>query len=334
MRKLVLFLCVVTSVANAQIEDLNTAAGDLIFLTEKYISPAASASVYQASSGWYTSVVPKKKFEVEVSIQYNTLFIPSNKTSFLVEESQLQNLSIQGSSTSANLPTALGDDNFVVLEGDINGNTFEFDSPEGINDNTVKHGQLQATIGLWKKTNLMFRYAPNIGINNTNFRALGFGLSHNLNQWIKPLKESGFNLAILGTFSDYYVDDTFNTTDVVIGSINAVKVEGQSYGINLIASKRWKRFDFSTGLCFMSSTFDYTVGGEGDLLLDILNTALDNLSKNKTNFKAGFGANYNFKDFSINTMFSIGTYPNVIVGLNYSFLKNISNKKPSEPKAL
>lgn len=326
MRKFFLLLCLVTSVAQAQFEDVSTAAEDLIFLTEKYISPAAQASVFQVSSGWYTSAIPKNKFEVELSLQYNTLFIPKRKTTFFVDESQLQNLSIQGASSTANLPSALGDDNIVVFEGTINGSAFEFDSPEGINESTVKHAQIQATVGLWKKTNVIFRYAPNIEINSTNFQSLGVGLSHNLNQWISPLKNSGFNIAVLGTYSNYSVDDTFSATDLILGSINSISVDGQSFGFNLITSKTWKQFDVSASVGLIRSKFDYSAGGNGDFILTILNAALDDLSQNTTDFKADLGVNYRWKNFSLNAVAAFGTYNNLMFGLNYSFLKNISNK--------
>lgn len=322
MHKFLLLFCLTTTVVQAQLEDVSTAAGDLIFLTEQYISPAAQASVYQASSGWYTSVEPKKKFEVELSLQYNTLFIPKRKTTFSVNESQLENLSIQGASTTANLPSALGDDNFIVLEGNINGDSFEFDSPEGINEKTVKHGQLQATVGLWKKTNLILRYSPNIGINNTNYQSLGIGISHNLNQWISALKDSGFNIAFLGTYSNYYVDDTFTSTNLILGRINSINVDGESFGFNIIASKKYKNFDFSSGLGFMSSSFDYSVGGSGELLLNILNTALDGLPKNRTDFKADLGVNYSLSNFSLSCLATLGTYTNIALGVNY-YLKRI-----------
>lgn len=304
----------------SQFDDVKAVAEDLIFLTDQYITPAANASVFQASGGWYTSVKPKDKFDVELSIQYNVLLIPNNQKAFLVNEVQLQNIGIQGNVTSSLIPSALGDDNIVVLEGSINDEVFEFDAPEGINTNTVQHGQVQASVGLWKKTNVLVRLAPSIKINSSVYKSLGFGVMHNLNQWFNGIKNSTYNFAFLGTYSNYSVDEDFNEADLIIGKINAIKVDGQSYGFNLISSKTFNNFDVSLGLGLTTSNFEYKVGGEGDLLLDILNTGLETLSKSKTNFKSDLSVNYNLNNFSINSMLTFGNFSNIVVGLNYNFI--------------
>ena len=318
MRKLVIVACLFTSLAQAQFEDVAAVAEDLIFLTEKYISPAAEASVYQASGGWYSNFTPKKTFDVEISLQYNLLFIPNSRKTFVINEAELQNIGIQGGATIAEVPTALGGDNVVVLEGQIGDDTFEFDSPEGIGQETVKHGQIQATLGLWKETNLIARFAPNIKINDTKYSSFGIGLSHGLNQWIKPLKNSSYHFGALITYTNYSVEDEFNDADLILGTINAIKVDGESFGFNLVASKSVKQFDFSTSVGLASTKFTYNVGGSGELLLDSLNVALEDLDKSQTNVKFDLNINYRIKDFSINTMLTFGEFANLNMGVSYN----------------
>tara|TARA_R110002012_G_scaffold299317_2_gene498373 strand:- start:2886 stop:3851 length:966 start_codon:yes stop_codon:yes gene_type:complete len=319
MPKFLLAICLGLSFsANAQFEDVNAVAEDLIFLTEKYISPAAEASAYQSSGGWFTHFTPKKLWDVEVSLQFNALLISDKNKTFLIDEAELQNIKIQGAQTTANSPSALGGDDVVVLEGSINNETFEFDAPEGINENSVKHGQLQTTLGLWKQTNLIVRYAPNIKINKTKYQSYGFGLSHHLNQWIKPLKESSYHFGVLVNYSNYKVEDDFNEADLILGTINSIKVNGETYGFNILASKSVKQFDFSSSVGLITSKFEYGVGGSGDLLLQILNDSLKDLEKSKTSFKADLNVNYRFKDFSFNTMFTFGNYSNINLGINYN----------------
>ncbi|PNQ73424.1 hypothetical protein C1T31_07895 [Hanstruepera neustonica] len=326
MRKVILLCCFCPFFGYSQFEgfqnDLDAVTQDLIFLTEKYISPAADASVYQASGGWYTNFTPKSKFDVEISLQYNLLFIPNSKKNFIVNESELQNLGIQGTATSAQIPTALGGDNFVVLEGRIGEETFEFDSPEGIGQETVKHGQIQATVGLWKQTNLIVRYAPNIKINETKYSSFGFGLAHHLNQWIKPLMESSYHFGLLMTYTNYYVEDEFNEADLILGTINAIKVKGNSIGFNLVASKSVKQFDFSTAIGLASTKFNYEVGGSNKQdfidVLGYLNDSLGSLEGTETNVKFDLNVNYRIKDFSLNTMLTLGQYANLNMGVSYN----------------
>ncbi len=306
---------------HAQFQDVSAVASDLIFLTEKYISPAAEASVYQAFGGWYTDVAPKDLFEVELALQYNMLIVPSRSRSFYVNEAELQNVSILGPQTSAQLPTALGNDNIVALQGTINGGVFEFDAPEGINNKTIKHSQLQATVGLWKNTNVIVRYAPNLKINDANYQSYGVGVSHNLNQWIKPLKTSSYHLGVLFNYVSTSVDDTFNPVDLSLGTINGILVNGETFGFSVLGSKSYKKFRFLTSLSLASSKFDYEVSGNGDFLLGILNSSLARLNTSKVNFKGDVGVVYKLNDFSLSSMFTFGNYYNFNMGINYSFNK-------------
>lgn len=301
-----------------QLDDVSDIATDLVFLADKYVSAAADASVYQFSSGWYTSAKKKDLWDLEVSLQGNFLFIPDKSKNFVFNEASLQNLSIKGSETSASTPTALGGDNIVVLEGTLGDDTFEFDSPQGIDESYVKHAQIQASLGLWKGTTLIGRFSPRIQINKTYYQILGFGLQHNISQWFPNMSESSFSLAGLISYSFYTVGDKFTPVSLPIGELNSVIVDGQSFMFNVVASKEIEKFIFSTALGITSSKFDYKVGGNGDLVINTLNQALGSLNESKTNFKADIGVDYKIRDFSLNTMFTFGTYANLLFGLNYN----------------
>ena len=319
MHRLKYLLFFYSAISFAQFDDVSDIAEDLVFLADKYVSPAAEASAYQSSGGWYTSAKKKELWDLEISLQGNLLFIPNKAKNFLLNESDLINLSIQGDATSASLPTALGGDDFVVIEGNIGDDPFEFDSPEGINESYVKHAQLQASLGLWKGTSLIGRFSPKIKINKTYYQILGFGVQHNLSQWIPSIKETSFDLSGLLTYSFYSVSDTFSEVNLPIGTLNSVVVDGESLMFNIIASKQIEKFTFSTAIGLTSSKFDYKVGGDGDLVLNTLNQALGTLNESKTNFKGDFGIDYRFYDFSVNTMLTLGNYSNLIFGINYNF---------------
>ena len=316
--KLKYLLLFYSAMAFAQFDDVSAIAGDLVNLADKYVSPAAEASVYQFSGGWYTSAKTKDLWDLEISIQGNLLFIPNKSKNFILNEADLQNLSIKGEETSASTPTALGGDNTIVLEGFIGDDVFEFDSPQGIDESYVKHGQLQASLGLWKGTSLIGRFSPKIKINKTYYQILGFGVQHNLSQWFSNGRENSIDLAGLFTYSFYTIGDTFTPVNLPIGSLNSVIVDGESLTFNLVASKQIKRFTVSSAVGITSSRFDYEVGGQGDLVINTLNQALGTLNESKTNFKADLGIDYRINNFSINTMFTFGNYANLIFGLNYN----------------
>lgn len=319
MYRLSLFFIFISSTVFAQIEDLVGVTQDLVFLSEQYVTPAAEAAVYQSSGGWYTSAKAKDLWDFEFSLQGNMLFVNSKYDSFLIDESQLYNLTIQGDETTAYSPTALGGDDFVPLEGHIGDYTFEFDSPEGLNESNVKHAQLQVAMGLWKGTTVIVRYSPEIKIKKTDYQILGFGLQHNLNQWFqKSNAEPTFNLAALVSYSNYSVSNTFSAVSTPLGSLNTISVDGKSWAFNLLASKEFSNWTISSALGLTSSSFEYTMGGEGEGLLETLNSALENLADSKSMFKADLGVDYRFHDFSFNSMITFGKFNNLIVGINYN----------------
>lgn len=307
-----------TTLAQNTFEDINNVAEDLVFLSGQFISPAAKAAVYQSSGGWYTSAKKKELWDVEFSIQGNALLIPGKFNRFFVDETKLKNLKVKGDETVAYLPTALGNDEFVVMEGTIGSDTFEFDSPEGINDGSIKHAQLQLALGLWKGTTIIGRYSPEIKINEAKYKLYGFGLLHSLSQWMPKLDQSSYNLSLLATYSKYNIGDEFNEVDLRLGTLNSILVDGETFSYNVLASKAFGNFDFSAAIGITKSNFDYTVGGDGDLILDILNEALGGLDGDDTAFKADLGVNYKIKNFSINSMLTFGRYSNVVFGVNYN----------------
>lgn len=315
---IVFLLASVMTFAQNQFDDINNVAEDLVFLSGQFISPAAEAAVYQSTGGWYTSAKKKELWDVEFSIQGNALLIPNKFNRFFVEESQLKNLKIKGDATSAYLQTALGKAEFVPIEGTIGAGGFEFDSPEGINESIVKHVQLQVALGIWKGTTLIGRYSPEIKINDTKFKLFGFGLQHNLSQWITKADNSSFDLSALLTYSNFNIGDTFSEVDLQLGTLNSILVDGKTYSFNILASKALGNFDISAALGITSSDFEYSIGGEGELILEILNEALGGLDGNDAAFKTDVGLNYRLKKFSINSMLTFGTYSNLVFGINYN----------------
>lgn len=321
MRRLSYIFYLFSTVALAQLNDVGAIAEDLVYLSDQYVTPAAEAAVYQSSGGWYTSAKKKELWDLEVSLQGNLLFIPNKSKNFVIDEADLQNLTIQGEATFANTPTAIGEDNYVVLEGSIGEDAFEFDSPEGINESYVRHAQLQASLGLWKGTSLLTRFSPKIKINKTYYQILGFGFQHNISQWIPSLRETSFDLAGLVTYSFYSVSDNFSPVNLPLGtSLSSVIVDGESFMLNLVASKQINKFNISSAVGLTASKFDYTIGGEDGALnvLSVLNQEFKNLNRSKTNFKADIGVDYKFYDFSVNTMLTFGSYTNLVLGINYN----------------
>jgi hypothetical protein len=318
MRRLLFIILISPIVCLSQNEDLDNLVGDLIFLTGQYVEPAAQATIYQSSGGWFKNAKAQALWDLDISFQANALFLPKKKRNFSVSESELVNLSIQGSETSATIPTALGGESTVVFLGSIDDDIVEIEAPEGLNQSVFNYYQFQTSLGLWKGTSLITRYSPKIKINKTHYQIFGVGLKHNISQWFPNVDANRFNLAALISYSNYNVSDQFSPSDLVLGTIDSINVDGESYLFSVLGTQSVNKFDFTASIGVTKSAFNYKIGGDGELLLLLLNTALTTLEGEETNVKGDFGVNYNFSNFSINSNITIGAFTNLIIGINYS----------------
>ncbi len=324
MRKLSLVFClgflITTISVQSQVEeDVAAAISDLSFLLKGFTAPGSESIVYQSSSGWYTNAKSQKLWDLKLSAQANVLFIPKGKKTFLIKNSDFQNLSIQGGQTSANMPTAAGGISSVTVEGSIGPVGFDFTTPSGIDENFAFHGQLQATLGLPHGTSLSLRAAPKTKIKSSYVEAYGFGITHNISQWIPSIKASSFNISALVAYSIFKANDNFSPLDLIIGNVSAVEMTGNTVITGLIASKEVRNFDFSLGLIFTNSNNEFLFTGEGDELLKVLNDTVADTTQAMSNFTLDLGVNYNLNNFSVNSILTIGDFNNLLLGLNYTF---------------
>jgi len=314
----------VVSQAQTFAEDVEDVVVDLTGLAEAYITPAAEGVAHQTTNGWFsTAKVSDQAWQITTSVQGNLLFIPNKRRTFLVDENELRNIRIVGNQTTAESPTSIGDDNTIELEGNIGEDNFMFDTPEGINENTFWQPQFQVGVTIPYKTEVILRYAPRVSVSDAKYQSFGFGVHHNLSQWIKPLNESSWHISTLVYYTNFDVSTAFDDIDLILGNLNAIDSDSDAFGFNLIGSKSFKQFTFSGALNITTSRYEYSVGGTGEQLLQVLNAAIENIDNTQTFATGQLGVRYQWYDFSMFTSLSFGEFQNLIVGINYRF-----NSKP------
>jgi len=311
------------TVSAQAIDDVNNLVSDLVELSKSYIQPAAEGVAHQTTNGWFTNADIESPWAITASVQGSLLFIPNKRRTFLIDESNYQNLRIQGSGTTALSPTAIGGDNVVTLEGNIGDDTFEFTSPEGINESTVNHFQFQIGVTLPYHTEFIARYSPKIKISDTFYQTYGFGLHHSLSQWFNRPENSTWSFSTLIYYTKFTLEDTFSNIDFILGDVNGIEADNNAFGFNLISSKHLGKFTLSGALNLTLNSFDYAIRGEGDFLLDILNNATESLDNSKTFVSGNIGVDYKLKNFTAFTSLAVGRFQNLILGFNYTF-----NTKP------
>jgi hypothetical protein len=127
-------------------KQLNLLLGDAMFFSDRYVTPATDAAVYQASSGWITSPKKVALWDVQFGLHANVFMTPHKDLSFLLSNSDLKFFQIQNAS-STQIPTALGDKSQVLLTGELQGEPVNIKTPQGMDMQVVSYPYLQASVG-------------------------------------------------------------------------------------------------------------------------------------------------------------------------------------------
>lgn len=321
---IVAFLITVTGKSQTFTQDLDATLSDVLFLSNEFVSPAADASVYLTSSSWATSAKSLGKFKFDFSINGNVLPIPKHRKTTSVESSDFKSLTIRGNQEIAIIPTALGGDTSTFFDFNIGGQQYEMQAFEGVDLSVIPYGFLQASIGLWKETELTVRYAPKLKLAESSYQTLGASLKHSLSQYSSKADES-LDIAILVAYSKFDLDLFFedfklqpsNSIAPPLAVINAIVVDGDMWMAQFIASKQIKKIEITGQVGVTQSEFEYSLGGDDSPVLGVLNQQLGTLSENKLGLKADVGMNYHFSKFYISSMLTLGNFTNFNFGIHY-----------------
>lgn len=296
--------------------DVDGLIEDMLLIAENFAAPGAEGATLQSSAGWFSSASTLEKWQVEISVHGNALFVPSSKKNKLINDNQFNKLSISGAS-NALLPTVYGGNTDAVYEGTIFGQDFDFDAIDGLDKGVVLHAFPQVTVGLPYKTEIAVRYLPKVFINDVGISTYGVGLKHNFSQYLyKRLRAEDFQFALIANYSNFKADYKFVPIDIQIANLNRIDVDANMYNVQLIGSKLYDNFEVMGGFGYTNSNFDYAFGGTG-ASLPALNDQLGALGNSDGKFKGNIGFNYYFNKFKFSTVLSASGLFNANVGLHY-----------------
>lgn len=312
---LILLFLFISNISFAQ-GDVDELIDDMLLIADNFAAPGAEGATLQSSAGWFTSASTLEKWQIEVSVHGNALFVPSSKQNKLINNNQFNNLEVEGAS-NALLPTVYGGETETIYKGSIFGQSFEFDAIDGLDKKVVLHAFPQVTVGLPFKTEIAVRYLPEIFINDVGISTYGVGLKHNFSQYLyKRLKDDDFQFALVANYSNFQADYKFVPIDIKIANLNRINVDADMFNLQLIGSKSYDNFEVMGGVGYTNSQFDYSFGGTG-ASLSILNNQLGALGNSEGKFKGNIGFNYYANKFKFSTVFSASGLFNANIGLHY-----------------
>ncbi|GAL75433.1 hypothetical protein JCM19275_1884 [Nonlabens ulvanivorans] len=324
MKFKVTILCCVFAFAkaefsNSQNNELGEVLTDMLLISDRYVQPAAEASVMQSSAGWYYSANTLSKYKVTVALHANALVFPSSKKNFEINNDELLNLTIRGDD-STTIPTTLGGEQRTFFDFTIDGEEYEFQAFEGIDTGFLAYPFLQLGVGLWQETELLLRYSPNIKIDKSDYAIYGIGVKHNLSQYLfkgdRPVE-----LAFLTSYSLFDLNLSFNPYELrsddnspPLAVIDGSLVDAHAILFQLIASKDYNDWTFSSGVAYNRSWIDYELSGEDGIFLQTLNGFLEILSETQHSYKVDLGATYHFNNWDLSSQLSAGNFINLNIG--------------------
>lgn len=324
MKFKVTIICLVFAFAKAEFSksqnDLGNVLSDLLLISDRYVTPAAEASVMQSSAGWYHTAKSLDKFKVTVALHGNALVFPSGKKSFDINNSELLNLSIRGAE-STNIPTTLGGNQRTFFDFTLEGEQYEFQAFEGIDTGFLAYPFLQVGVGLWQETEVIVRYSPSLKIDQSEYAIYGVGVKHNLSQYLFKGDNRPVELAVLTSYSLFDLNLAFDPYELrangnaqPLAVINGSLVDAHAVLFQVIGSKRYDNWTISSGLAYNRSWIDYKLTGDDGFFLDTLNEVLEILSETQQTYKVDLGATYHFNKWDLSTQLSAGNFVNLNIG--------------------
>jgi hypothetical protein len=279
-----------------------------------YFSPFSESIGAGLNRGWYNTAKPHKLAGFDVSLSINLITVSDELSSF--DANSLDNFSSSSSST----PTLLGSGEGATIS--YQGNEFVMPN-QNINLKTIPIPTLNAGVGLIKGTEVNLRYIPSynydIGfVGKGSIELYGFGLKHDILQWLPLNKLLPFDLSFQGAFSQ------FNTSfEVESQSIRQdVSLDIRATTFNLILSKKFSVVSAyaSVGQNTVNSTFtgntNFKLGSSSTLVFDLpLNIELPKSSE----MQASAGVRFQFAIFTLYANQTFSSYPVTSAGIGLSF---------------
>lgn len=332
LKGIVLAFVFCASKANAQssqaLQELGDLIGDAIFFTDKYITPATDAAVYQAASGWVNTPKKAKLWDFTLGLHGNVFFVPQSDRSFRLSNSDLSFFTIENQSVdSALTPSTLGSDQYVTLIGELDGSPVSLKTPEGINREVVFYPYLQASLGLLYGTEIIAKFSPKVNLKNVEYQVYGLGLKHNLSQYFAGLERRNLHLSVLAAYSKEDLTVRFLDVQTSYGNLglNALNSLIDTWQFQLNGAKRFNKFELSAGFIMNTSEFEYKVNGpKGAIeeiipLQSVLNGELKSIAKTKFNCIGEVSGRYQFSQFYIQPTVAFGKFVNSNLSLQYEF---------------
>ncbi|MEH6679132.1 MAG: DUF6588 family protein [Sediminicola sp.] len=334
MRKMLLLLGMASSgllSAQSNINDL-LAAGldDAERFTNAYLSPVSEGALYALSSGWYNTADAKPFLGFEISVIGNMTGFKNkdDKTSFVLNTADYENLQFVDMSTSKRVSTGLGDIEgvMVFVEGEIAPGVTtreEFELPSGLaaeDLNFIPSAYLQAAVGLIKGTELKVRFLPKIATDDVSIGLYGVGLQHEFTKHLPADKL--WPVAISAVIGYTHLDGTydFSNTDIIEGENQRIDAVMNTWTFQAVASTRLPIINFYGGIGYLTGKSETDILGTyvvGSGPFQETYTDPFSVDTKASGVTGTVGAKLKLGFFRLNVDYTMAEFNNLSLGVNF-----------------
>lgn len=264
---------------------LSSGVSDVEKLTEAYMLPFGKGFGTAMNAGWYNTAAPHKFMGFDFTVQSTLVSVPSVDGSFDLDSYSWNLLNPSSSSISSTISGTGSGANIGVKYGDSEINDL-YELPKGMGFNIVPLPMIQLSVGVLKGTDVTLRLFPELEIGDFGkIGMIGFGVKHDIKQWIPVIQKLPFDLSIQGAWSrlsgtysqvNYYPTDIITTSFEYVDPLlptNATDIANDYYrtqdltlitnawNANLIVSKKMSVLTVFASVGYSSSNFNIGLNG-------------------------------------------------------------------------
>ncbi|MDH5367604.1 MAG: hypothetical protein OEW67_11485 [Cyclobacteriaceae bacterium] len=311
-------------------EDKNAGTQDANTLLEGYMSPLMHGLGIGMNNGWFNTAAPHKSFGMDIGFVAGLAFVPDDELTFrptnmnLIDDPQSDLPTIFGSSIAPQ-PLNLKSPRVGQVEM-IPG----IGMKDKIGFNAVPFAVPQIGLGIVKGTDIKFRFLPETSIsNNSTIGLLGFGILHDIKQYLPVVKKIPFDLSVMVGYTK--ISMNMDLEDPNTGTVGNAEIGFNSLIYQALISKKLSVITLYGGLGFSSTNSGLKLLGDYDLdkdgVINLVPSGVDVQDPIDLSFKKGtpkFTAGFRLKlaIFTLNFDYTLQKYQSFNMGFGFSFREN------------
>lgn len=243
---------------NLEIVNLLSAGKDAGTIGGAYLTPVFRGFGAALNNGWYNTAHVHKTGRFDISFNAIIVSIPTEDQSFDVGKLNLVETHLH-KGTDPISPTFTGKatpgSELYVLNSS-NTDTIKFKSPSGaIPLSFLFAPTLNVGVGIIKGTELDLRYIPTINVSGISMGLYGFGIKHDIKQWIPGIAELPFDWSFQAAYTRFnFSYDIDQKSDGAKYHDQELSMKTNAYTFNTLISKKLAILTVYAGFGYQGSS--------------------------------------------------------------------------------